>query len=204
MRWTLALHGMEAFFVDVPSKERSRLMAEWVKGVQAHVKGMKEPFVKLLDDGIEEPAADDTQGIALSTIISFHCRCNRGTPEGGCSDMTMDEMRRVQFLMASDLATDHAYLTLLASARKKCFMGQPVDLAPGNTETLANRHVLRIAASAPLVVRMYNEGVEAVLAEDRALFEKLNLILGNWFIFTPFAVLPPRKESFTSEGGKLT
>merc|ERR1719253_1215122 len=123
---------MEAFFVDVPSKERSRIMAEWVKGVQAHVNGMTEPFVKLLDDGIEEPAADDTQGIALSTIISFHCRCNRGTPEGGCSDMTMDELRHVQFLMASDLAKHLPHLSLLGPARTKCFMGQPVDLAAGS------------------------------------------------------------------------
>merc|ERR1719253_868240 len=131
---------MEAFFVDVPSKEQSRIMAEWVKGVQGHVNGMTEPFVKLLDDGIEEPAADDPQGIALSTIISFHCRCNRGTPDGGCSEMTMDEMRRVQFLMASDLAKDHAHLSLLAPARTKCFMGQPVDLAPGSkSETIKDR-----------------------------------------------------------------
>lgn len=185
MRWTLALHGMESFFVDVPQVERTKLMAAWIKGVRQMVLDMKNPFIRLLEDEDEEDATDE-QGVALSTIVSFHCRCNRGTPKDSASAMSVDELRHVQYLMATDLGVIHPHLSLLGPARTRCFMGQPVDLIPGRkAANLAKEHVLRVAVSAPLVVRMWSEGVDKVLAEDAALFEKLVLVLGNWFHFEP-------------------
>jgi len=185
MRWTLALHGMESFHVDVPRKERSVLMQSWTQNARAIIQDMKSPFFELLDDG-ESEAATDEMGIALSTIVSFHCRCNRADPKSAATMMTMDELRHVQYLMASDLCKLFPHLNLLGHASTRCFMGQPVDLTPGvPVADVSKEHVLRVALSAPVVVRMWMEGTDKVFEEDRAVFEKLQLILGNWPCFQP-------------------
>lgn len=185
MRWTVALHGMESFHVDVPRKERSVLMQSWTQNARAIIQDMKSPFFELLDDG-ESEAATDEMGIALSTIVSFHCRCNRADPKSAATMMTMDELRHVQYLMASDLCKLFPNLNLLGHASTRCFMGQPVDLTLGvPAADVSKEHVLRVALSAPVVVRMWMEGTDKVFEEDRAVFEKLQLILGNWPCFQP-------------------
>jgi hypothetical protein len=185
MRWTFALHSMESFFVDVPRNDRFKLMASWAEGVRDIVTGLKSPFVELLHDNECGDDAGDDQGVALSTIVSFHCRCNRDDQKIA-TPMTMDELRHVQFLMASDLTEMFPQQQLLEPAKIRCFMGQPVDLTPGRcVANVTKENVLRVALSAPMVVRLWQDGIEKVLAEDRAVFEKLQLILGNWCKFQP-------------------
>jgi len=194
MRWTVALHGMEAYFVEVPKVHRIRLLTSWVRGVRRLIQEKDTPLIQLLDDGehgIAEGLDGDEQSAALSTIISVYCRCNRGSPNASADCMTTDELRRVQFLMASDLASMHSHLSLIGSAKERCFIGQPVDLNPGGASSdnptgessAVPLNVLRIAASAPLMVRAWQEGLDVVLSEDQALLEKLELILGNFFLF---------------------
>jgi len=96
--------------------------------------------------------------------------------------MTMEELRHVQLLMASDLTQQYAHLGLGSPAEKRCFIGQPVELTPHSIPETARAglHVLRVAASAPLVVRMWREGLDPILAEDRAVIQKLRLVLSHW------------------------
>mmetsp|Transcript_24032 Transcript_24032/g.66836 ORF Transcript_24032/g.66836 Transcript_24032/m.66836 type:complete len:605 (+) Transcript_24032:87-1901(+) len=185
MRWMVALHGMEAYYAEVPQAQRARLLSSWTRSVRKLIKEKNTPLVKLLADESQAPTAceeEDEQRAALSTIVSFHCRCNRGTPDAAADTMTVTELRRVQLLMATDLSREHSHLSLLGSAKVRCFIGQPVDLSP-NGGTGGKLNVLRIAASAPLMVRAWHEGLDPVVAEDQALLEKLMLILGNWSLF---------------------
>lgn len=182
MRWTFALNGMESYFVDVPREERFRIMQSWTQHARGIIESMKSPFFELLNDGENENATEELD-IALSTIVSFHCRCNRDDQTSTARKMTMDELRHVQFLMASDLSKLYPHMNLLGHASTRCFMGQPVELTPGGAADVSKEHVLRIALSAPVVVRMWIQGREQVFEEDRALFEKLQLILGNWNSF---------------------
>eukprot|EP00927_Polykrikos_kofoidii_P065393 TRINITY_DN61149_c0_g1_i1.p1 TRINITY_DN61149_c0_g1~~TRINITY_DN61149_c0_g1_i1.p1 ORF type:complete len:622 (-),score=103.31 TRINITY_DN61149_c0_g1_i1:246-2111(-) len=183
MRWTMALHEMESYFVDVPTDEVYGLMAAWAKGVRTMIEELDTPLITLHDDGSSN--VNDEQGIALSTIVCFHCRCHGVGTETAPEKMSMDDLRRVKFLMASNLAKNSPHLNLLGPARTLCFIGQPVDLVPQKDEAsvVDTEHVLRIAMSAPVVVRMWTEGVDAVLTEDRIVMEKLLLILRNWFYF---------------------
>jgi len=190
MRWIVALHGIESYFVEIPKEHRIRLLLAWTNGVRNLIKQKSSPLIQLLgdvDNADVEACEHDEQSAALFTIVSFYCRCNRGVSGAEAEVMTMDELRHVQFLMASDLTTKYPHLSLLGPARSRCFLGQPVDLAPssvaGKKDSGVNLHVLRVAASAPLMVRIWHEGLENVLAEDQSLLEKLELILGNWFIF---------------------
>uniref|UniRef100_A0A7S1RHB4 Uncharacterized protein n=1 Tax=Alexandrium catenella TaxID=2925 RepID=A0A7S1RHB4_ALECA len=179
MRWTVALHGMEAFYAEVPLASRLQMMRDWTAGVTGIIREMPGRLIRLITD--ESESGDDEQSVALSTIVSFHCFCNRGKPGTTADVMTMEELRHVQFLMASDLTKHRPHLNLLGPAKTRCFVGQPVDLNP---QVVGRSHVLRVAASAFLVVRCFREGVEKVLQEDRAVFEKLQLVLGNWFLFS--------------------
>lgn len=182
MRWTLALHGMEAYYAEVPQAARVKIMRDWTSAVYRMVRECDGALVQPIADHFE--GNEDEQSVALSTIISFHCYCNRGTPATTADNMSMEELRRLQLLMASDLSEQHPQLSLLGPARTKCFLGQPVDLCPqGAGQAVGGMHVLRVAASAHLVVRAWREGLDVVLEEDKAIFEKLRLILGNWFIF---------------------
>lgn len=183
MRWTVALHNMEHFYSDVPAAERVGLMRDWSSGVRDLVRGSGGSLIQLQEDPPE--GSSDEQEAALSTIVSFHCYCNRGTPETSADKMTMDELRHLQFLMASDLTVAQPHLNLLGLAKTRCFMGQPVDLVPEKSGAKSDRsmHVLRVAASAPVIVRAWYEGLDVVLQEDRAVFDKLRLVLGSWYLF---------------------
>lgn len=190
MRWTLALHEMEVFYTELPSTQRVQLMLEWSQQLRAIVRDIGGSFVQVLEEeeapGLE---ADSEQGAALSTIISFYCYCNR-SPETPADCMSMDELRQVQLLMASDLShfrgMEDSSATIRNVAQTRCFMGQPVDLSPHRREnppTPCSTNVLRVALSAPLVARAGREGLEALLAEDRILFQKLKMVLENWSLF---------------------
>jgi len=182
MRWTLALHTMEAYYAEVSQAVRVRLMREWTSAVTDMVRGFSGGLIQLIQDEIE--GGQDEQSTTLSTIVSFHCYCNRGTPSTTQDKMSMEELRQVQLLMATDLSKHRPHLNLLGPAKTRCFLGQPVDLNPqGAANAVTGMHVLRVAASAPLIVRAHNEGLEKVLQEDKSIFEKLHLILGNWFLF---------------------
>jgi len=185
MRWTLALHSMEAYYAEVPQEERVQIMRDWTASVTRMLREMPGHQIQLIQD--ETEGGDDEQSVALATIVSFHCLCNRGTPATTADAMTIEELRHVQFLMASDLCQHCPQLRLVGPAKTRCFLGQPVDLssqAASLTLAASGIRVLRVAASAPLVVRAWRDGLDAVLAEDQALFEKLHLILGNWFLFS--------------------
>lgn len=193
MRWLVALHGMEGYFAEVPKNERVRLLTLWTRGVRKLIETKNSKLVQIMDDNEHQDGASadtgasaetDEQTAALSSIVSFHCRCNRGNPETSADTMTMDELRHVQLLMATDLSTRYGFMNLQGSAKTRCFMGQPVDLNPGKDPTKIN--VLRVAASAPLILRAWKEGLEPVLFEDLALFEKLIFILENWQTLQPF------------------
>lgn len=183
MRWTVALHGMEAFYAEMGMSDRIATMSGWSSKVREIVSDRDSPLIKLMNDPACKKLADDEESeAALSTIVSFHCYCNRGTPEQAADPMTVDELRKVQNLLATDMSKAYPHLTLLASTKARCFIGQPVDLTSnGSKGPTAN--VLRVAASAPMIVRAWNEGLQKTLEEDRAIFEKLELILNNWFLF---------------------
>lgn len=187
MRWLVALHGMEGYYAEVPNTERVRLLTLWTRGVRKLIETKNSKLVKILDDEEHQGRADDAldeQTAALGSIVSFHCRCNRGNPEASADTMTMDELRHVQLLMATDLSIKYGFMNLQGCAKTRCFMGQPVDLNPGKDPAKIN--VLRVAASAPLILRAWKEGLESVLFEDLALFEKLIFILENWQTLQPF------------------
>eukprot|EP00930_Biecheleria_cincta_P048620 TRINITY_DN33902_c0_g1_i1.p1 TRINITY_DN33902_c0_g1~~TRINITY_DN33902_c0_g1_i1.p1 ORF type:complete len:614 (+),score=107.00 TRINITY_DN33902_c0_g1_i1:46-1887(+) len=187
MRWLVALHGMEGYYAEVPKDARVRLLTSWTSGVRQLIETKNTKLVQVLDDGDHQDRTDDAsdeQAAALASIVSFHCRCNRGKPETSADSMTMDELRHVQLLMASDLSMKYGDINLQGPAKSRCFMGQPVDLSPGKDAAKIN--VLRVAASAPLILRAWQEGLEPVLLEDQALFEKLIFILENWQTLQPF------------------
>jgi len=190
MRWTLALHEMEVFYTEMSSTDRVQIMLEWSQQVRVIVREIGGSFVQVLEKEEKPgPEADGEQQAALSTIISFFCCCNR-SPETQADSMTMDELRQVQLLMASDLSHVRGVEDLSATfrnvAQTRCFMGQPVDLSPHrrvNPPTPCSTNVLRVAMSAPLVVRAGREGSEALRAEDRVLFLKLKMVLEHWPLF---------------------
>jgi hypothetical protein len=187
MRWTLALYEMEIFYTEMASSDRVQIMRQWSQQMRSIVREIGGPNVKLLEEEEATLEADGEQAAALSTIISFSCYCHR-SPEAQADSMSMDELRQVQLLMASDLSQARGWLENLPAplqqvAQTKCFMGQPVDLSPQRRDdppTPCSRHVLRVALSAPLVARAGREGLDAVLADDRKLFDKLKFVLGNW------------------------
>eukprot|EP00747_Dinoflagellata_sp_TGD_P140531 gnl/TRDRNA2_/TRDRNA2_176018_c0_seq2.p1 gnl/TRDRNA2_/TRDRNA2_176018_c0~~gnl/TRDRNA2_/TRDRNA2_176018_c0_seq2.p1 ORF type:complete len:602 (+),score=97.96 gnl/TRDRNA2_/TRDRNA2_176018_c0_seq2:101-1906(+) len=182
MRWTVALYGMEMYFSEVPAGERIRILNGWTRSVRDVVKKMDSPFLSLLHDYTQDTVDnDDEQVAALSTVVSFHCRCKRGNESA--DHMTMDELRHVQFLMANNLTEKFPHLSLPACASTKCFIGQPVDLASSGPEKTRAK-VLRVALSAPLVVRAWRTGLDAVLDEDQVVFDKMNLILEKWSLLT--------------------
>jgi len=181
MRWTLALHGMEAYYAEVPAACRIRLMQDWVRAVTRMVAETPGAFVELLQDQAED--GQDEQSTALSTIVCFHCRCNRGTPDKTADTMSMEELRHLQYMMASDLSQLRPQVGPPSVLKTRCFLGQPVELYPQPSGGPApGMHVLRAAASAPLIVRAWHDGLESILQEDRAVFEKLQLVLANWFL----------------------
>merc|ERR1712151_188927 len=182
MRWIIALHGMEAYFAEVPAKERTRIMRSWGKSVHKIIEEKNTPLVEVFKDK-QEGDQESEQAIALSTIVSFRCHCRRVAETDTVSSMSTEELRRVQFLMATDLSS--TYPTLPEEiAKARCFIGQPVDLnpdAPAGTECV---NVLRVALSAPLVHRIWEKGEEAIAAEDRVAFDKLVRILNDWHTFS--------------------
>lgn len=185
LRWTLGLYEMEAFYVDMQAEERNEIMKSWAQGTRELIKECGPPFVEVLELNDKEPFVDGTcesDTIALSTIISFKCRCRRGGPGTDLEEMTTDELRRVQFLMATDIGNKYPDLRLFGAARERCFMGQPVRLNPGSSAS-DQVNVLRVAASAPLVTEINRHGLDVALAKDRILVEKLALLLGNWKMF---------------------
>jgi len=181
LRWTLALHEMEAFFVDMLASERDEIMRAWTSKVREIVVNQGGALVQLVDDSyLRAPSGASNDAAALSTIICFECRCLRSLG-GKAEPMTMDELRRVQCLMAMDLHAAYPDLRLFGAAQSRCFMGQPVCLNPASPGNKIN--ILRVAASAPLVVEINRHGIEHALTQDGHLFEKLHLILANWKMF---------------------
>jgi hypothetical protein len=174
MRWTVALHGMEAYFAEVLETERIHLASSWTLGVRKLISKKNSPLMQLLID--DEDTADEELGVH-STIVNMICRCNRGTRETQADTMKLDELRRVQFLMATDLSTKYSHLALMSSASTRCFIGQPVELSKKGI------CILRVAASAKTIVQARHDGLDCVLAEDKAVFQKLMLVLGNWYLF---------------------
>jgi len=188
LRWTLALHEMEVYNVETLSQERNQIMAGWASGVRNIVQERGKPLISLLEEEQSESPPGDTGGeddSALSTIISFVCRCRRGGPLSQPEPMTTQELRMVQYLMATDLAQLFPDLALIGAACERCFIGQPVCLNPKSVE---EKNVLRVAASAPLVVQIRRKGLASALAQDRVLFQKLSLILGSWSIFSSLEI----------------
>eukprot|EP00929_Paragymnodinium_shiwhaense_P013863 TRINITY_DN121712_c0_g1_i1.p1 TRINITY_DN121712_c0_g1~~TRINITY_DN121712_c0_g1_i1.p1 ORF type:complete len:601 (+),score=156.05 TRINITY_DN121712_c0_g1_i1:112-1914(+) len=183
MRWTVALHGMEAYFAEMTVSDRIATLSGWSNGVREVIREKNCPLITLLHDEACTKLADDEESEAcLSTIVSFHCLCNRGTPDQSADPMTVDELRKVQNLLATDMSKAFPHMMLLDATKQRCFIGQPVDLTlTGSKGPTSN--VLRVAASAPMIVRTWNVGVEKTLEEDRAIFDKLEIILNNWFLF---------------------
>merc|ERR1712048_629501 len=156
-----------------------QIMTSWTRKVRSLIDIKGPPWIKCLE--VREALGPlDEQDAALSTIVSFHCYCNRETPGSAPDTMTMDELRHLQFCMTSDLSQWQTDLHLCKPASSRFFIGQPVDLC---SDPSLRCNVLRVAASAPLVLRMWNEGEEIVAQEDEALFEKLTFILANWLQF---------------------
>eukprot|EP00931_Biecheleriopsis_adriatica_P004884 TRINITY_DN106481_c0_g1_i1.p1 TRINITY_DN106481_c0_g1~~TRINITY_DN106481_c0_g1_i1.p1 ORF type:complete len:629 (-),score=120.54 TRINITY_DN106481_c0_g1_i1:124-2010(-) len=182
MRWTLALHTMEVYFADCLPEERSQILVAWASHVRKILQCDRNPRLQLLNDSVEHTtgSAIDEQQAALDSIVSFHCRCNRGT--GGADKLTIDELRFVQYLMASDLSKQYPQLDVPEVAKLRCFLGQPVDLRPGGGD---REHVLRVAASAPLVTRIAAEGLDSAVKDDAQLFEKLSWVLEHWYLLSP-------------------
>jgi len=180
----VALHGMEAYFAEVLETERIHLASSWTLGVRKLISKKTSPLIQLLID--DEDTADEELGVH-STIVNMICHCNRGTQETQADTMKLDELRRVQFLMATDLSTNsdinclemvsHSHLALMSSASTRCFIGQPVELSKKGI------CILRVAASAKTIVQARHDGLDPVLAEDEAVFQKLMLVLGNWYLF---------------------
>eukprot|EP00440_Ansanella_granifera_P059884 gb/GFBE01064903.1/.p1 GENE.gb/GFBE01064903.1/~~gb/GFBE01064903.1/.p1 ORF type:complete len:621 (+),score=121.00 gb/GFBE01064903.1/:1-1863(+) len=197
MRWTLALHSMETYFGDVEPGRRMEVLHAWVARTRALITGMNSPHLKVLEDPQADHPADDEQAAALSSIVSFVCRCSRGAT-AAADAMTMDELRHLQFLMASDLSKLYPGSELPEITKHKFFMGQPVDLAPGSP---TGERVLRVAFSAPLVVRAAKEGLDAIAAEDAQLFDKLSWLLHNWHVLETFNVVAAEGDK---QGSPLT
>merc|ERR1719367_2386727 len=63
MRWTLALHGMEAYYADVPRADRIKLLAAWSTGVQNLIKESGSSLIQVLSDAQDcaEPVAVEEQ-----------------------------------------------------------------------------------------------------------------------------------------------
>jgi len=180
MRWTLALYNMEVYFGDMTSPQRTEILLGWTAGVRDIVEGGgvgHQPVLRLLPERVATRDTEiDEQEAALGSIVSFHCRCNRGEAREA-EPMSVEELRRVQLYMATDLAETHPHLKVPDFAEVRCFMGQPVDLAPYAESC---EPVLRVAASAPIVAQAAKRGLKCILQEDARLFEKLRWVLSNW------------------------
>jgi len=78
LRWTLALHEMEAFFVDMLASERDEIMQAWTSNVHEIVKNQGGRLVQLVDNRfLGSPSTTTDDGPALRTIICFECKCQR-------------------------------------------------------------------------------------------------------------------------------
>jgi len=190
IRWTLALHEMEAYFIETSELDRTIIMKTWSDGVRDIVKSDGQGLVEYFEEEVAPGNATIVANFgaeaaaALGTIVCFTCHCRRdGMREAKA--MGTEELRVVQRLMATDLTAPLKGLQgggEVAAASTRCFMGQPVSMSKG-------LQVLRVAASAPLVCRIHNEGLETVLAEDRLLFQKLGMILANWDLLQKVSAL---------------
>merc|ERR1712048_688948 len=49
MRWTLALHTMEAYYADVPAEDRIQIMTSWTRKVRSLIDIKGPPWIKCLE-----------------------------------------------------------------------------------------------------------------------------------------------------------
>merc|ERR1712172_36606 len=117
-------------------------MKGWTSKVLKIIEEKQSQLLEVLQDG-QAGDEESEQSIALGTIVSFRCRCWRTPDAEVVSSMSTEELRRVQFLLATDLS--NSYPDLPASVTKnRCFIGQPADLnadAPADAECV---NVLRV------------------------------------------------------------
>ena len=169
LRWHTALPLVEGVFALAPER-RASLMDQWTEQVRA----MLAPHAGCIDEVHAERG-----------IVSVALR----KPDGSaCSKAELKAMHRLLASDASHLAVGDAAGDGAQHASRRCFVGQPVDVA-------SDRTVLRLAIGAELLLQMDAGTYEA--ADDEAVVSKM-----AWLLSQPDALLlaangdaPPASQS---------
>eukprot|EP00397_Hematodinium_sp_SG-2012_P013095 GEMP01013288.1.p1 GENE.GEMP01013288.1~~GEMP01013288.1.p1 ORF type:complete len:630 (+),score=144.10 GEMP01013288.1:368-2257(+) len=209
VRWAVALFEIERYH-DIAESTRRRITLQWVLAVQKAVRSFESPLLASAMDehtsGKEIPKDSPRGAVGMmpcNTIINLVCKVYNGE----LVRLDVAPLRRVHALMARDLSpaveeicktttvTDDERIVLA----QKCYIGQPVALQNGRQALT----FIRIAAGAPLIIRIFEEAkklakaadsgkleddaihaaVKNNVAQDCLLMRKIIAILTHWHVF---------------------
>ena len=166
MRWSCGLNNWEKF-QSIEESQKVGMIQQWVEGIIQMIK--QYPNIELYGGGERQPGAVGE----VNTIISFKLI-------SGKKPLQIEDLRKVYLWLNRDmrnvLPSDVQAGSQVKNILKQRFLiGQPVDLG--------QFAVLRIALGATLACQLDQYGPETVLSEDRALLEKINLLLTYFPLF---------------------
>ncbi len=173
LRWHVALDTMERYQAIDPV-QRDTFVAAWLENVRQTIAASRclhlfEPGA--VGAGDAPPFEIPAPNTIVSVMVSHPGEERRGRFMG------YPALQRVYRWMATDISgllPHNADKMTRGLARRKCLLGQPVDLYPGSN----SRAVLRIALGAVDILRGVQGPTQAaqVLQEDRQVIAKLALI----------------------------
>lgn len=212
LRWGVALNEIELYH-GISESTRRNITQQWVSAVQEVVRSFDTPLLMSVDD--ERHGEDNGNSprnvvgmMSCNTIINLVCKVEVGE----LVRLDLPPLRRLHALMARDLTPAIEKIcetmTLTDEERKvlaqKCYTGQPVALQSGRQALT----FIRIAASAPLIIRIFEEAkkfgkacnsgkleddaisaaVKNNVAWDKVLLGKLVCILKHWHVFSTWTL----------------
>jgi len=196
LRWHMSLHYIEAFH-KIPSEKRDQICTRWMQQTNDLIRAKSFKTISSREDPSSSAGdgqkrlrrrnttmiREDAHMMPFLTIVLLEL--SKSIANGENVPLSLGELKKMHTLMATDLSGDTGLPTNGVSARR-FFLAQPVTLS-------SSVHVLRMAIGAPLVTRLHRsdrQGVgdkefDEVRQEDEALFEKMDLLLCNYFVQSP-------------------
>jgi hypothetical protein len=155
LRWLGALAEMEAYHGAGTSTQRAQVSKAWAESVVAACHGAVEVF--------------ESNGSIVNITVRKNGSSNSSSSSSSSGDlMSVPELNLLHKWLTMDLSS----VLGDASASAPVFIGQPVEVAK-------DFGVVRIALGAPDVRALLGDS-EAVLATDRAVIAKINLVANNF------------------------
>jgi hypothetical protein len=195
VRWAVALNEMEKFH-RIPVQRREEIMTLWLKKVRTLVdEEIKSPLISVQPlEREDNNEAGKACMFDFNSIVSLKCKVRQQDSDGRDTyeRLGLAELKHLHMLMSRDLSSSlEADPSTQKLLEQKCFIAQPVQLDTSNKKGLT---IIRVACGAPMVSWMHEQestmgptsektlekAVSMALESDRALFEKMEIVLDNW------------------------